>query len=171
MLEKNHRILLLINIIISIALSSSFIAFFFFTYAKDVERLIVVKNVKYVINDVLGNKTQLIPDIGKDIIANKISQTKLPDMTEEDERVKEGNNKLLDASMKLYSKILIGAAIISIIIAYIYKFNFSEILLENFILLGAVAFTEYLFLTYIIANYISADPNKLKTKVISKLFS
>jgi len=168
---ESHKVYLILNIIISVALASSFIAFFFFTYAKNVEKLIVVKNVKYVINDLLDNIVPLIPKSLKDQIIEQIDQIKLPDMTEADTNVENENNKLLVRSKQLYGKVLIGTIILTLIISYIYKFNIIEIVVSNLILLGGIALTEYLFLNDVIANHISADPNTIKHKVISTLLS
>jgi hypothetical protein len=168
--SKHHLAKLLVSTILSVAFASSFIAFFFFTYAKNVERLIVVNNVKYIITDLFRDVISKLPKEFNQLLVSQINNVQLPNMDEEDEKVKKGNEKLLDQSWSLYSKVLIGAAVIALIISVLFRLNILEIAVTNFVLLGAVALTEYLFLNNVIAKFISADPNVLKLTILEKLF-
>ncbi len=158
-----------VNVILSVALASSFIGFFFFTYGKIIEKEIVVKNVDYTINeftDLIKNFTS--PNIRFELI-KEINNIKLPNMDKEDEEVKLNNKKLLVKSGKYLGMLFAVSLLIVIAICYIYNLNFVEILSQNLILLCGIALVEFLFLRFVIAKYISADPNVVKKQILLEL--
>jgi hypothetical protein len=155
-----------VNIIMSVALASTFIAVFFFTYVKNVERKIVVKNVKYLIDDLTETIIPFLPPNMKKFLYYQLDVVNLPNMSKEDNEVTENNHKLLIKSAKLFGITLVVLFTIAFIICKKYNIDFFENLITSFLLLVAIAGTEYLFLNYIIFNYISANPNKIKLALI-----
>lgn len=157
---------LLINVILSVALASSFIGFFFFTYAKNIERKIVVNNVEYIVEDLTDTVMALLPENIKNLLKIKINDVKLGDMSKEDNDVKESNKKLLLKAGKVLSTLLVVSLLTAFIIAKMYNFDIMDILSKNLVLLSGIALVEFIFLTYIAANFISADPNVVRKKVL-----
>lgn len=160
----------IINFLIATSFATSFIAFFFFTYAKNVERQIVVNNVNYLIDDLTSNVISFTNDETKELIISQLDKVNLGDMSEEDKKVEESNNNLLSQSLKLFGTLLIINLTLAFIIARVYEINFEEILISNIMLLFAIALTEYFFLDYVIIHYISVDPNKIKGAIFDSIF-
>lgn len=161
----------LINFLIATSFATSFIAFFFFTYAKNVERQIVVNNVNYLIDDLTSNVISFVDNDTKELLVSQINNVNLGDMSEEDKKVEDSNNKLLTQSFKLFGTLLIINLTLAFIIAGIYEINFEEVLVSNVMLLCAIALTEFFFLRYVIIHYISVDPNKIKGAIFDSIFS
>jgi len=158
-----------VNVAMSVGLATTFVAFFFFTYAKDVERQIVIKNVNYIVDD-LGDS--VVPFLNKDIkkqLYYSLDAINLPNMDEADKQVANDNHKLLVKSTKLFGTSLVVLLVFSFILCKLYNLDFFQHLITNILLLCAIAFTEYCFLNLVIFDWISADPNKVKEEVIKSI--
>ena len=158
-----------VNVILSVALAASFIGIFFFTYVKNVEKEIVVKNVNYTISNFTDLIKNLMSPVVKTELIKELNVSKLPNMNEEDNKVEQDNNILLFKSGKLLGLLLAISLIVAIGICYIYNLNFIEIFSQNLILLCGIALVEFLFLRLVISNYISADPNVVKKQILTVL--
>ena len=86
-----------------------------------------------------------------------------------DKQVADDNNKLLVKSGKLFGISFIILMVISFLISKVNNLDFFELLITNLLLLCAIAFTEYVFLNLVIFEWISADPNKVKSEVIKSV--
>ena len=159
----------LVNFLLATSFAASFISFFFFTYAKNVEKTIVVNNVEYTINSLLSDFLQMVPDSLKKLLKIQINNVDFDNLKEEDQKTDDNNNKLLDFCIKLYGTILVVCIVSAYLIARFSNVNFEDILISNLILLVAIAATEYFFLNNIIAKFISADPNKVKYAMVQNL--
>ena len=159
----------MVNFLLSTSFAASFITLFFFTYAKNVEREIVVNNVNYTINDLLSGVFKLMPNNIKKIILNKIDTINFNNMKSADEETNAANNNLMYFCIKLYGTLLIVSFALAFIIAKYNHINFEDILVSNLNLLVAIGTTEYLFLNQVIAKFISADPNQVKYAIIKNL--
>ena len=166
MIQYIHTI---INIALSVAFAASFIGFFFFTYAKNIERQIVINNVEFTINDLFDNIVSILPESLKGIIKEQISSIKLADMTKVDKEVAVQNHELLLSSAKVLGGLLIVVLIGTYWLASMYELNYHEIISQSILLLCCIAFVEYVFLTFIIQKYISANPNIVKYNLV-KIF-
>jgi len=155
-----------VNVAMSVALATTFVALFFFTYAKDVERKIVVKNVNYIVDDLAEGVVPFLPTELKKALYYKLDTINLPNMDAADKQVADDNHKLLVKSGKLFGTSFIILMVISFFISKAYHLDFFELLITNVLLLCAIAFTEYSFLNVVIFEWISADPNKVKSEVI-----
>lgn len=159
----------IVNVSLNVAFAACFIGLFFFTYAKNVEKTIVVNNVAYIVDDLLASSVAMLPDEARLMLKIKIEETKLPDMTQADKAVEKSNGKLLQQATMVLLILLIVAIVVSHKIAGANKIDFSDAIYHNLVLLACIGVTEYLFLTYIAQNYISADPHVLARTVISML--
>jgi hypothetical protein len=158
-----------VKVMLSIGLASSFIGFFFFTYGKIIEKEIVINNVKYTIDN-LGDFILSIstPEIKTELYKH-INEVTLPNMDIADENVRDDNNKLLKKSFKYLGTLLLVSLIVSYIICIKYELDFIEIITQNIVLLCGIGLVEFLFLRLVIANYISANPNIVKRRVLQLL--
>jgi hypothetical protein len=159
----------MVNFLLSTAFATSFIALFFFTYVKNIEREIVLDNVNYVIDDLTTTFLTILPEPIKALLEFKLDNIELKDLSEADNKVKEDNNKLLMKSAKTFGLILVINVSLAVYISHIYKINFTEILISNLLLLTAIALTEFFFLKLVIRKYISANPNKVKEIIFDNL--
>lgn len=156
----------IVNVILPVAFASSFIGIFFFTYATNIEKQIVVNNVKYTVEDLLENITTFASDDIKNLLADQVGQIELGDMTKADKEVAQKNHDLLIMAAKFIGVLLTVSLVTSYLLAEKYKLDFYDIIGKNLILLVGVAIVEYIILTYIIANYISANPNIVKKSIL-----
>ena len=111
---------------------------------------------------------------GKNInikIKELLLQIKPPELSEEDDEVKKLNNKII---IKTRDSIIIFIIILSIIIYFLYitskkDFNMKILIYQNFILLFFIALTEYSFITFFIADYISINTNNIKYDILQNI--
>lgn len=167
--ENKHLPHLIVNVILAVALASSFIALFFFTYGKEVEKNIVIGNVEYIVDDLLSFPTSLLPDEAKYKLITYLDNVKLSDMTQSDQNVTNNNNELLKISGITLGSMLIISIIIAYIISKKYELDFPFTISQNLILLCGIALVEFIFLKYVLTNFISANPNIVKKKLLEAL--
>jgi len=157
---------LIVNVMLSVAFASSFIGLFFFTYGKDVEKNIVIANVEYIVDSLLSFPTSLLSDDTKQKVKTYLTNVKLGDMTQADETVSNNNNDLVRTAAILLSSMLVTIIVITYIISKKYELNFPEIIGQNLILLCGIALVEFVFLKFVARNFISANPNVVKKKLL-----
>ena len=166
-----ERIEMSLNIILVAALAATFIGVFFFTYAKNVERDIVVNNVDYLVDDLLSG-TDLLPEPVLDMIKNKLNDIKLQDMSKEDAEVSHKNSSLLKLAFTVLGILVVVAIGAVYFIATSNGFSsheITEIYVKGFIILVCVGIVEYIFLKFIAREYLSTDPNIVKYNIVNKL--
>ena len=161
---------LTITVMMNVLLISLFIAFFFFTYGSYIEHKIVESQMKFLAVDIMN----IIKVFGKNInmmIKKQIMKMKTPDLKDADKAASLENRQ-----------IMIKAAIVNIIftvvvvttIYFLYSkskkdFNMKTLIYQNLILLLFVALTEFAFLTFFAADYISINTNDVKYNFIKNL--
>jgi hypothetical protein len=159
---------LIVNVLLATSFFTFFITIFFFTYAKNIEKDITVKNLNYLVSNMTDNLVLLPPEL-KDELSNLISNMNLSVDKQQDINVEKGNSEIFYKAIKLYGTVCIINVVIAIIISRIYNIDLIESLFSNLNLLLVVIVTEYFFLTYIATDYISVDPNKVKRKFLDIL--
>jgi hypothetical protein len=163
-----NLIMLAVNTSMLVAFAVCFIGIFFFTYAKDVEKDIVVNNVRYLIDTLIPN-LNLLPQSSYNILKNNVNNIKLANMDKEDAEVTNANNELLKKSAKVLGIVLVLSLAFSYYMCNKYNLDFNDLLYHNLILVGCVALVEFMFLNLIAKNYISADPNIVARNLTSQL--
>jgi len=163
-----NLIKLAVNTSMLAAFAVCFIGIFFFTYAKNVEKNIVVDNVKYLIDNLSPN-FNLLPHNEYSFVKNNINNFKLSNMDKEDNEVEEANKHLLIQSAKVLGCILVLALVFSYYMCNKYNLDFTDMLYHNLILVGCVALVEFIFLNLVARNYTSADPNIIINNLLSKI--
>jgi len=161
-----------------------FLCLFFFTYASKKEGDILNSQVNFLINDIAEHNIHLLPNDKKQALLNTINgiKTDTSQNTQAAIDIINSNNKIKAKTKKI---ILYLCIIVVLIISISYKFkntgktffknlNLKHIFKETGIIIFFIAITEYIFLNYFAAQYISVKPNILKAQVfenISKGFS
>jgi hypothetical protein len=89
------------NIIINIALISSLIAFFYFTYVPIVERSVVKREVNDIMDSISKDVHDIVPKenlkVYKPVVVKNL---KAPDMRSEDEKAKQKNSAIRSEAIK-----------------------------------------------------------------------
>jgi len=158
---------LTITVMMNVMLISVFIGFFFFTYGSYIEHKIVESQMKFLSQDLMN----VIRLFGKNInnnVKENILEMKPPDLKKADETAKMENRKIM---MKAAGVNIIFAVTVIGIIYFLYKkskkdFNMKTLIYQNLILLIFVALTEFSFLTFFAADYVSIDTNNIKYNFI-----
>lgn len=161
------------NIIIHVGVMALFLTIFFFTIAQYFEKKIIESQIDFVIDDFVGNSLKPIDKDKKDAIKLQINKAfEKQDLSKEDDSVKKQNKKISDKAWTFVG-ILVGIIIFIVMIfgfvfkweKYYLKFLFNSTIIS----LIFVAITETLFMFLIAQNYLSADPNNIKSKIIETL--
>lgn len=162
---------IIVNVSLNVAFAACFIGFFFFTYAKEVEKQIVINNVEYTVSDLFGNAVELLPDTVRGIAGAKLKSTKLPNMEQADKKVEAANNELLKLSAMVLGGLLFIVLIATKYISDANNINYEDAIYHNLILLVCIGITEFIFLKGIAENYISANPNIVMYNIVKLLSS
>jgi len=164
-----------VNILIHVGIMALFLTIFFFTIAQYFEKKIIEDQIDFVIDDFVGNSLKPVPETTKNEIKKKINSAfDKQDLSKADESVKKENKKISTKAWIFVGALLGIISVIVLIFGYIYrwdryylKFLFNSALIS----LIFVAITETLFMFLIAQNYLSADPNQIKMKIIETLAS
>ena len=162
-----------INIIIHVGIMALFLTIFFFTIAQYFEKKIIEDQIDFVIDDFVGNSLKPIPKTKKDELKKKINNAfNNQDLSKADDSVKKQNKKIYDKAW-IFVGILLGIIFtIVLICGFIFKWEsyyIKFLINSSLISLIFVAITETLFMFLIAQNYLSADPNKIKLKIVETL--
>ena len=161
---------MLIKILINTLFISMFICVFFFTYAAHIEEKIIKYQMDFLAHDIKSNISTL-GDVANNIFKLQIKNYNIGDLSKQDEIIKKNNYKVLYEAV--VSNCLYLFFVICIIGFIYYKLdntiNIKKIIIYNLIILCFVAFTEYSFITYFAAHFISIDPNEIKLSLIKNI--
>lgn len=158
---KKHTV----SIILNITFIAIFLGVFFFTYGVHVEEQIVKNSSIYIANTLKQDAKLLIPDS----MYNEFVEKLIIPSPEQDENVVKNNNELLYKSSIVLGTIFIIGISTVYVLCNKWKINFWTITKESLIILFFVAITEFIFMTLVVANYMSADPNYVKYSVLTRL--
>ena len=87
-------------------------------------------------------------------------------MTVADKKVNDNNTQLQVKAGVILGILLVVSLVTAWYISEKYKLNLPFILSQNLILLCGIGLVEFVFLKFIAANYISANPNIVKKKIL-----
>lgn len=155
----------IVKIIINVVLMATFLGIFFFTYGAYIEKKVVKTQVEYAVNDLMKD----IKYFGGNNVSKAFKMIPLPNMEEEDKKVLDSNKELLKRVIIILVLFFGFGMLISYVLAKKYNINLVKILKQSAIILGAIAVTEYSFLTYIGSRYRSLDTNYVKKTIIQAL--
>ena len=164
------KLLFIANLILFCTFAASFLTIFFFTYVKDIEEEIVLNNISYLIDETFDSYVVLLTEEQKKRIKEYINTLVLKDMSAEDEKVRNNNDKLKKMTYKIISISIVVSIITTYLICLYNDYNFTEILMKNLILLSGVGLIEFIFLRLFGANYICANMNYVKGRIATLMY-
>lgn len=156
-----------VQIALNVLLCSIFICAFYFIYGAKLEGRIVESECKSIVDKYVAYFKSIYGDSpASTSICEKITLDK---NEAEDDAVSRSNNMLLKKAVKTFT---IGSIAISVFIVCLLKIGrplstpFNVLLKRSLLNLTVVALVEYIFLKYIIGNYINIDENIVNGYVI-----
>jgi ABC-type uncharacterized transport system permease subunit len=162
---------LISKVLINVLFISLFIGFFFFTYGTYIEKKVVTEQMNFLSKDI-KNFFSLFGKNINDTITTKLNKMILPDLSHEDKIARENNNKI---KKQAFIVLLVLTLFILFIVYYNYtkygnnNYKLNEIISENIVILIAIGLTEFVFLTYFGARFISINPNIVKLTILESL--
>jgi hypothetical protein len=157
------------NLLVGVTLFSIFLGIFYFTYASNIENDILKIQIKNLVDSFTNDLNNLnITNINSEIYT-VIDNFKIPDMSAEDKKVKDDNNKLMIKSLKLFGILTISCVFFITTMFVIYKIDLKNIIITNCIILVFVAITEIFFLNMVAKRYNSLDVNSIKTTIVENI--
>lgn len=162
-----------VNIIVHVGVMALFLTIFFFTIAQYFEKKIIEDQIDFVIDDFVGNTLKPISTDKKNQIKTDINKAfAKQDFSSADQNVIKENKKISTKAW-IFVSILFGTIlIIALIFGFIFKWEkyYIKFLFNSTLLsLLFIAITETLFMYLIAQNFLSADPNKIKSSIIKTL--
>jgi|694.fasta_scaffold86510_4 hypothetical protein len=151
----------IVNILLSSGLMSGFLCIFYFTYLDKVEKDVLLNNIKNVFND-LGPEDKIPAEIVS-LLQEIINYIKLNYVSNNnaDANVIATNVAIRNKAIYIFGGGFCIVLIISIIIMLVVKAPIFKILGINLVLLASIAFTEFMFATFFVANYLYLDINNI----------
>ena len=163
------------NILLHVSLMALFVTIFFFTIAQKLEAQIVKDQVSFVVQNLVGQTIELIPPgPGKQKVINNIVST-FPtpeDLKPQDLKVEKSNKEVEETAYKFIGIVLGVAILLLIILAFIGKWTLNDykfLLHSSLVGVLFVGIAEIGFFLTIPVNYISADPNNVRSSVIKTI--
>jgi hypothetical protein len=161
---------LTITVMMNVLLISLFIGFFFFTYGSIIEHKIVESQMKFLSDD-LVNVIRLFGKNINSIVKEKLLQMKPPNLSKADSMAKENNKQIM---IKALGANIVFTIIVVSSIYFLYKkskkdFSMKTLIYQNLILLVFIALTEFSFLTFFAADYVSINTNNVKYNLIENV--
>lgn len=158
------------NIIAHVTLIAVLIGIFYFTYVPVVEKEVVKREVDEVMTSIADDIHDFIPKKDLQFLKPLIDKyVQAPNMEKEDKEAASQNRAIMFKAMK-YLGLFLGVS--SVVVLGIWKFfgiDLSQMLVTNAFLLVAVGITYFFFVTVVIKNYRSADPNFIKKRIVQTL--
>lgn len=162
------------NLLLHVALIASLVVIFFFTYGSKVEREVVNRQTKFLVDN-FTQGTVLLPDDTRKALKESINNMKVPNMKKADEEAAANNKKLVNKVTMMIGSLL---AIVSVVVGglwwmsrgnasgFMKEFSLKRLAIDNLVLIASVGITEFIFTTFVIKNYLSADPNFVSKKMV-----
>jgi hypothetical protein len=154
------------QIILNIAFVSSIIGVLYFTYGKNVEKLIVQDQSEYIAQTMGSDIKMFFPaDIRQSIVSNLT----VPDMSKADAEAEETNAALEKKAAEVLGLLCIIGISLALIICWYGNVSKKHLFIEAGVILCFVVATEVSFLNIVGRNYKSADPNFVKCEILKSI--
>lgn len=159
------------KVTINVLFISLFITIFFFTYGSYIEKKVVQNQMDILSKDII-NFLNLFGKNFNEFILEQTKKIKVPDLSEEDKKIKNNNNNII-IKTSIYLSIFV--IILSLIVYFNYitfsknSYKLSDVILKNLIILMAICLTEFIFVSFFIYRYVSIDSNVLKLTLLKLL--
>jgi hypothetical protein len=170
----------MITVLIQVLCIFIFLTVFFFTYAAKKEGEIVTNQVKFLIDNFIGESAALLPSHVKEVAAKKLNtiETDTPANREAIRKINESNDAIKSKTIKIsliFTMVVLAITILSLVLskktslAFFKNIDMKNIGKETVIILIFVAITEFCFFTYLGADFVSVDPSIIKGRIFSNL--
>ena len=170
----------ILGIIIQVISVFIVLTVFFFTYATTVEGEVVKNNVAFMLKNIFGNNLNLLSDDAKETILQKIEsiETDSPEFKKVNDQIDASNDEIKKNAFGTLKMLSIGAGVIVLLslilskttdIQFFKGLHLGHIFKETVVIALFVGITEYVFLTYFGAKWISVDPNVVKGHVFDNM--
>ena len=177
-MKINSSIRFISSGLFQVGLAFVFMILFFFFYVQKVENEAFSKQIQKSIEELLERLNidlEKLPDELKEIVnllIEKGKQKVKDSYRDEDQEIKDNNNDILRMTI-VYGVVIFSVPIIfSMIVSILdYSLPFNAMLIESFFAIVFIGITEYIFLTFIISRYSTADPNIIVKTFATKLKS
>ena len=166
------------ELILSVTLFVVFIVGFYFSYGLFMEKVVLDKELSHIIQSFKSNVRYLNPSM-KMQIKLLVQNAKLPDNEDADREINNSNKKILGMAIGIACVLFVIGVGISFFLTtkwaaalfggHCGNMNYWSNILKNIIVIIAIALTEFMFATFIIANYISVDQNDVMYLFLKKL--
>lgn len=159
------------KVLINVLFISVLIGIFFFTYGSYIEKKIVKEQMKFLSKDVQN----LFSLFGKNVnnaITIKFNELELPDLSHEDNKAKKNNTEI---KKKAFMFLSLFSLFVAFLVYFIYTkygnntYELNKIISENIVILFAIGITEFVFITYFGARFISINPSVVKLTLLELL--
>ena len=165
---------LISKVLINVLLISIFISIFYFTYGTYIEKQVIFDQMNILANNFMNTFELTGSTTNKNfynyINNNLLAESNIKKISSGDDEALSGNKVILK---KVISYIVIFFIVIFIIIFLLTITrkipNLKEILIESFIILIFIGLTEFAFIKYFGAKYISINTNSVKSEIVESL--
>jgi len=165
-MKINSSIRFISSGLFQVGLAFVFMILFFFFYVQKVENESFSRQIQLSIQellDQLGIHLDKLPKEIRDLLHALIEKQKEEveiNYEDEDREIRDNNNDILRMTI-VYGVVIFCVPIVFALIVSIlnYSLPFNAMLRESFFGILFIGITEFIFLTFIISRYITADPN------------
>lgn len=157
------------SVVLQVTLIIIFISVFFITYTTVIEKDIVVHETDILVNEFFGDLKFALNPEQMSLFRSSLSNLQPPDMSEADAVTEANNSVLIKTTINVMIVVGIIGFVITAFIVMRYKVDVSEIAKEGIFGLLAVCIVEYIFLRFLVKNYVSLDPNAIKLHIVQIL--
>ena len=152
--KKKTMAMLLANMLVHVSLMSVFIAVFFFTWAAHEEQLVIARQTREIIQELVDETKTLVDNTAtNDKIRQAFAAIRAPDTTGADAQVATANGALVrKAALALGA----GVALLALVVGFLvwrYELSLRHLIRDNLVVLAAAAIVEFSFLTFLASAY------------------
>lgn len=155
-------------IALNVGLFATFIGVFFFTFGAYIERLVLKRQIKYILQGFAGDIKAFASASQWHALCESVNALPAAD-TSNDQQAEEKNDALLKETLVLFGTFLAVMLLLIAILWFVakgkghgYAFNMKHMALESAGLLFIIAAVEVGFYSLVVANYKSVDANFIK---------
>lgn len=154
------------QILLTVTILATFVGVLFFTYGKNVEKEIIIKESTFIAESLANDIKIFLTKDAKEVFAVSLVA---PDMTEADANVEAENKKITSKAFSALTVVFFVGLVLTYIFAFFGQIPLMFVVIEGMVILVFVAVTEIFFLNMIAKNYMLSDPNFVKKTVFETL--
>lgn len=159
----------LVKIIMQIFFVITFLSLFFFLYVVKVEKEIFISQMNYIVDNIYNQlsfaSNMVLPlEVKRDLdteMMSYIAGVNIPSTSYEDIHTTNQNVIQMTVNIVTNFAVLFAACLMGLFVLHV-CIDMTHHTVQNLIVLGCIALTEFLFLNLVTRNYIAADPNHVK---------